>query len=250
MIWTQSDVVVDADTMLNDHDRLLEPVTPTRWRCDPLEPDAVGDEVVVTTNRRLLRLAISAADVGARLTQEGSIVDAAAWMIAPRRLFDGRSALDACQDLIGFNRSVVLHGLGLALDAEPEDIDDLLASDDASPESAGIGADGWSGDLEPRLPGACLLSCWVDCTDVRGRLFAFCAIVTDRPADLVERVVGRYGEAAAGQARYSNGFDHATPLATAMISDAMADTLALAASDPDSPLAHGLDVVVEQRFRA
>lgn len=33
-----------------------------------------------------------------------------------------------------------------------------------------------------------------------------------------------------------------------MISDAMADTLELAAADPGSPLASGLDVLVEQRF--
>lgn len=64
---------------------------------------------------------------------------------------------------------------------------------------------------------------------------------------LVERIIGRYGSCAA-DAEFAVGFDQTASWATAMISDAMADTLALAAADPGSPLAAGLDVVVEQRF--
>lgn len=231
-------------------DEREEASVPPRWRHDPLEPDDSDDEVVVTTTRRILRLAISAADVGTRFAREDRTIDPAAWLMAPRRLFDGRTALDACQELTGFHRSIVLHGLRLPLDVTAEDVDDLLAADPSSGHDAGATTTGSPPDPDVGRPQPRLFSCWVDTSDAKGRLFAFCAVVTERPADLVERVVGRYGPAAAAEARYSTGFDHTTPLATAMISDAMADTLALAAGDPTSPLATGLDVVVEQRFLA
>lgn len=224
-----------------------------RWSCDPLEADKPSDELVMVTPRRLLRLAIAAADAGARFSREGLDIDPVAWMIAPRQLFDGRSAMDACQDLDHFHRSVVLHGLNIGLDASPSDIDELLADDgdeaDASLEFADHGmAD--DDHAERRLPRPHLLTCWLDATEDGKRLFAFCAMVTDRPTELVERVIGRYGADAVESAVFSTGFDHTTPMATAMISDVLADTLALVASDPESPLARGLDVVVEQRFAA
>ena len=100
-----------------------------RWSCDPLEADEPSDEIVMVTPRRLLRLAIAAADAGARFSREGLNLDPVAWMIAPRQLFDGRSAMDACQDLDHFHRSVVLHGLNIGLDASPSDIDELLELD-------------------------------------------------------------------------------------------------------------------------
>lgn len=225
-----------------------------RWSCDPLEADEPSDEIVMVTPRRLLRLAIAAADAGARFSREGLDLDPVAWMIAPRQLFDGKSAMDACQDLEHFHRSVVLHGLNIGLDASPSDIDDLLADDgdeaDASLEPADQGTADDGDHAERRLPRPYLLTCWLDATEDGTRLFAFCAMVTDRPAELVERVIGRYGADAVGHAVFSTGFDHTTPMATAMISDVLADTLALVASDPESPLARGLDVVVEQRFAA
>lgn len=223
------------------------------WDCDPLESDAAGDELVVTTTRRLLRLSIAATDVGARFTREGLRHDPAAWMIAPRMLFGGRAAIDACQELEHFHRAIVMHGVGMGVDARPEDVDALLV-DRGRDDAAGVtdvperGHD--AGARGVRSPRCNLFTAWVDFDRPDGRLFAFCAVVTDRAADLVDRVVGRYGADAAAQARYATGFNHSEPLATAMVSDAMADTLALAAADPDSPLARGLDVVVEQRFVA
>lgn len=223
----------------------------SRWDIDPLEPDAADDEVVVTTCRRLLRLSIAATEVGARFALDGMTHDPAAWMMTPRTVFDDRCPIDACQDLNAFNRNVVLHGLGLGIDAEPAYVDDLLADDGA------IDID----DAEerrmddvvvpfpsPRNPK--LLTCWVDAQQDGGRLFAFYALVTDREEDLVERVVGRFGTRTAMAASYHAGFDQTTALATAMISPAMADMLLLVAEDPSSPLATGLDVVLEQRFSA
>ena len=224
-----------------------------RWSSDPLDPDEADDEIVVTSVRRLLRVAVAAADAGARFAHEEAEMDPAAWMIAPRVLFGGRPAIEACQDLDGFCRSIVLHGLRLGMDADPEAVDALL-SDDGSDENAAYDLDE-DGPVvndadDIRLPGPLLLTCWIGCGLPADRLFAFCGLVTDRPADLVERVIARYGAAAAAKAEFQVGFDGTTAMATAMISAAMANTLALASRDPECPLARGLDVAVEQRFAA
>lgn len=254
MTWMGSEFVMPpGGTTAEAGTGIEELALSPRWCCDPLEPDAVDDEIVVTTTRRILRLAISAADVSTRFSREASSIDPAAWLIAPCRLFEGMAAIDACQELSGFKRSIIVHGLSMALDADPADVDDLMAdvADVADhPDASGVGMLGTEHAAMLMLPRTCLFSCWVDVADAEARLFAFCAMVTDRPADLVERIVGRYGRAAAAEARFAVGFDHSTPLATAMVSDAMADTLALAASDPTSRLARGLDVLIEQRFLA
>lgn len=228
--------------------------TALKWECDPLDPDAPEDVSVTTSSRRMMRLAIAAADVGSRFAREGLQHDPVAWMLTPRLVFDGRTAMDACQDLRCFKRSVVLHALGLGLDADPDAIDDLLDEDGADATDPDVGAA--ASDVEEpsasdaqdvRLCRPQLLTCWLDVVQRGERLFAFCAIVTDRPGELVERIIGRYGSCAE-HAEFAVGFDQTSPWATAMISNAMADTLRLAAADPGSPLASGLDVVVEQRF--
>lgn len=250
MVMQQIDLVGSKTVTTKPwHDMIEAPSG--RWDIDPLEADADDDEVVVTTCRRLLRLSIAATEVGARFALDGMEHDPAAWMMTPRTVFDDRCPIDACQDLDAFNRNVVLHGLGLGLDAEPAYVDDLLADDGA------IDID----DAEerrmddvvvpfPSVRKPKLLTCWVDAQQDGGRLFAFCALVTDREEDLVERVIGRFGIPAAMAASYHAGFDQTTSMATAMISPAMADMLLLVAEDPSSPLATGLDVVLEQRFAA
>jgi len=249
--------------VIGDADSLGVGTIGSDWNCDPLDPDAIDDVAVTTTSRRLVRLAIAAADAGARFAREGLDEDPAAWMLTPRVLFDGLPPIDACQQLGHFTRSVVLHSLGLGLDADPRAIDALLdEEDDGADEDRVHDVAGHEGDpmrvvdeglvdsapWSSRLPRPELLTCWVDCMDGGSRVFAFCAIVTDRPADLIERIVGRCGASAASKATVAHGFDRTAAMATAMISDAMADTLELAAADPASPLAAGLDVVVEQPF--
>lgn len=56
---------------------------------DPLDHDDADDEVVVTTMRGLIRLALVAADTAARFEREAVGHDPVAWMIAPRALFGG-----------------------------------------------------------------------------------------------------------------------------------------------------------------
>jgi len=96
---------------------------------DPLEKDLAGDDRIAMTRRRLVRLALVACETGARFERDGVRHDPMAWMLAPRRLFGGRSAIDACLELEGCNRAIVLHGLALGLDADADEIDDLLADE-------------------------------------------------------------------------------------------------------------------------
>ncbi len=112
--------------MLNvEHRRLPStPVFP-----DPLDEDQADDDCIVLTRRRLVRLALVACETGARFERDGVRHDPMAWMLAPRRLFDGRTAIEACLELEGCNRAVVLHGLALGLDADADEIDDLLADE-------------------------------------------------------------------------------------------------------------------------
>lgn len=216
-----------------------------RWDIDPLEADAPSDQVVVTTRRRLLRLSIAATDVGARFASEGMDGDPAAWMIAPRTLFDDLMPIEACQELAGFNRNALLHGLGLGLDADPSEIDELLSDGapiDIDEVDAGERIVPLAMSRTPRL-----FTCWVEADGGGTGVIGFCALVTDRPADLVERVVDRFGGEAATFATYHVGFDQAMASASAMISPAMTHTLLLAAADPTSAPGSGLDIVVERR---
>ena len=96
---------------------------------DPLGRDRPGDQSVLTTRRALCRLVTAAAQVGGTFARQSVRHDPVAWMLAPRVAFDGAAAIDACLTRQGLLRSLVLHGAGLGLDADP-DLLDALASDD------------------------------------------------------------------------------------------------------------------------
>lgn len=99
---------------------------------DPLDPDSLNDFPVVTTRRRLTRLALVAAETGARFQRDGIGHDPMAWLLAPRLLFDGLDAIEAAADLRHCTRAILLHGLGIGLDADPTVIDELCADDERS----------------------------------------------------------------------------------------------------------------------
>lgn len=94
---------------------------------DPLDPDAVQDLPLVVTRRQLIRLAVVSTEVGARFQREAVDHDSMAWMLAPRMLFEGRDAIEASLEQRHCIRALVLHGLGLGLDAHPSDIDNLTS---------------------------------------------------------------------------------------------------------------------------
>lgn len=102
--------------------------TPVRY-ADPLEADSIDDEKILVSRRALARLALVASETATRFERDGIAHDPMAWILAPRRLFGGRAALDASLNLGDCTRAVLLHGLALGLDAAPGEIDELIEDD-------------------------------------------------------------------------------------------------------------------------
>lgn len=103
---------------------------------DPLDPDSRSDTPLLVTRRRLIRLALVAAETGARFQRDGLDHDPVAWMLAPRELFDGRDGIEGSLALTGCLRAILLHGLAIGLDADPALMDELIedgATEGASP---------------------------------------------------------------------------------------------------------------------
>jgi hypothetical protein len=216
---------------------------------DPLDEDAPTDVAVATTRRGLVRLALVAAETGARFQREGVAHDPMSWLLAPRALFEGASAIDACLDRQACLRGILVHGLSLDLDADPTTIDALIGrADDVEAEVDGdrrradILPFSRAAEPEPRLFTATIVS-----HDGGESIQAFHASLATEEAEVAGRLYCRMG-AASADARIFDGFDPNDPLVAALVSAAMCDTLSLVAEHPDSPLAAGLDVNIEQRF--
>lgn len=102
----------------------------SEWKLeDPLGRDLPFDQQVLTTRRAICRVAFVAAETASRFEREGIDHDPMAWMMTPRRLFEGESALDACLHLTCFKRAIILHGLSYGLDGSPTHIDALIEED-------------------------------------------------------------------------------------------------------------------------
>lgn len=223
---------------------------------DPLDPDADGDAVVETTRRGLLRLVLVAAETATRFAREGLPVDPVAWMLSPRRLFDGRNAIDACLERDECLRAVLLHGLSMGMDADADEMDALIAEEPIEADGTlpphlpaaayeGRGSQGGRSGDRPRL----WTSLFVDRSDL-GMVQAFDAVIAPGRAEAEELLRARRGIARSAPVDVSEGFDASQPLVEALLSGAMTDMLEQVARDPASPLAEGLSVSVQQRFAA
>lgn len=91
-----------------------------------LDRDDDADGIVVVTRRRLVRIALVAAETALRFERDAIPVDPVAWMLAPRRLLAGRAPIDACLSLEECERALLLHSLGLGLDADRAAFDEAL----------------------------------------------------------------------------------------------------------------------------
>lgn len=218
---------------------------------DPLNEDQITDARVTTSHRGLTRLALVAAETGARFQREAVDHDAMAWMLAPRSLFDGASAIEACLEREHCLRSIVLHGLSIGLDAHPATIDALLADGPVDDEAG----DPWAGGDRDRLPngrpgGRRLKLYSASIVIARGGelLHAFHASVAPSAAVVRERIRARLGSAAAAQADIRIGFDPECPLTAGMVPPAIMDTLVRVGRRTRWAAMAGLDVTVEQRL--
>lgn len=223
---------------------------------DPLDDDAPSDDVVVTTRRAISRVALVATETGSRFQREGVSHDPMTWMMAPRALFGGATALDACLEREQCLRGILLHGLSIGLDAEPSAIDALAADDEDDDGADTAFAPGsphgpWSitpGE-GPSPEGPRLFTATVVANDGFETIQAFHASIATEGAEIASRLYMRMG-AAMADAVIVDGFDPGAPLVAALVAPALCDKLALVAADPFSPLAAGLDLNVEQRFLA
>lgn len=93
---------------------------------DALACDDPGDETVVVTRRGLVRIALVASEAAMRFQRDGVRQDPVAWMLAPRRLLAGRAPIDACLELSECERALMLHSLGIGLDADRAAFDRAL----------------------------------------------------------------------------------------------------------------------------
>lgn len=215
---------------------------------DPLDEDEPGDVAVAATRRGLTRLALIAAETGARFQREGEGRDAMAWMLAPRRLFAGSTAIESCLAREEFMRALVLHGLSLGLDAAPEQIDALLCD---APGDVGGGF--WEGS-EPtggptRFPvrRQRLYSAMIVVARGGELLHLFHASVAPAPSVVRERIRARFGAAAAAQADIQVGVDLDCPATTGMLPPTFRSMVERGRRVRWSAMA-GLDVTVEHRI--
>lgn len=155
---------------------------------DPLEADDRADAPVLTTERRLRRLAIVAADTGARFTRERIDHDPVAWLLAPRALFGGGRALEACQGRTGFLRAALLNGLSLGLDADPGEVDALVDGDDAEGRGSAGAASAAAGVVELRF-----FACSIDALDSLAGGGVVWLMPASDEASAQERLRERYG---------------------------------------------------------
>ena len=255
------------------------PTTVTRYE-DPLDADRADDVAVSATRRSLCRVALIASEAGARFQRESAACDPMAWMLAPRKLFGGGAAIEACLDRDHFSRALLLHGLGLGVDANPEDIDGLLSvrsgadsgADGADAAEGGgtrmPGLDPGSGSVPPfqrpdpagAEPGsedaADDASLGVFVTSDRRRLYSATIVFSSQGVDIVafhasfahgydevfERLFDRFGGEVTSAAEVRRGFDPGHPL----LPKAVAKLLSDAEGWPDDGRTMSLDVNFER----
>jgi hypothetical protein len=211
-----------------------------------LSPMLEGAGAMVLDRWHLGRLVMLAAETGARFEREDIAYDPAAWMAAPRRLFGGRCAIEACREELPFLRGMLLHGLGCGLDADPDEMDDLIVEpsggnrhEPVSPAVAGEPRPG------PELYTATVVSERGGCTT---RIF-YAAMAEDADA-LLARLAVRIGSSLMLCAEVRRGFDASHPVVRQSVSAAACALLVEVAASPTSPLAEGLDVLIEHRSRS
>lgn len=230
---------------------------------DPADPDLPTDVRVVTTRRGLCRMAMVAADTATRFQRDGVDVDPVAWMLSPRKLFGGATALEACLGQNHFMRASLLHGLAIGLDAEPSEIDALAGDGFDDGDGRDIydlddgGEDGAKGyafdDLEIAALGPDDIRLYTATIAFKGGgviFHAFHASLARTAREVGERLRRRYGEEVGGRATIVSGFRTGGGFVGALVSPALAEMLRDVAANPSSPIAAGLDLNLEQCFDA
>lgn len=202
---------------------------------DPLAADCPNDPIVLTTRRAISRVAFVAAETASRFEREDIHYDPAAWLFAPRRLFDGEAAIDACLRPDAFRRAMLLHGLSLGMDADPDAL--LLADDDDDDDGDGDGDDladaghmgpeswGEGTELHNSKPVARLYSAVIDCQS-EGRVHqAFHASTAFSVSEFRDRLSMIFGIEAAHIAVVREGVNPSIMMVQNLVAPELLDTL-------------------------
>ena len=201
------------------------------------------------TRIQLGRVVLLATEVGARFTRDGVPYDPAAWMIAPRRLFGGANAVEACRNEAPFLRAMVLHGLSYGLDADPEEIDALVDEDPAADDGpCGASSSGEVALITSEWRGPELYTATIAAETGGQACHVFQATIASGFLDVVKELKERVGDDLGRQADIRRGFDPSHPIVCANVSPAIGDLLQDVAADPTSSLADGLNIFIEHRF--
>lgn len=239
---------------------------------DPLDADRPDDEIVVTTRRAMTRIALVAVETAGRFEREGIKHDPMSWMLAPRRLFGGSTAIEACQQLEHCRRSILVHGLGLGLDVAPDAIDALVEDEGRAPEESDDGPaneadrenykelsefldtrkkgrrrrrDGSGPTARPSLWTATM--CFSSDTLM---VNAFHASIACDVLDVVDRLRAHYGDDVAMTADIREGFHQAVPITLALVPAPIADLLKRIEAGPQfGPDPERFAINVEQRIQ-
>lgn len=192
---------------------------------DPLDDDQPADQMIATTRRAIRRVALIAAETGARFAKEGIPIDPVKWMTEPLVIFDGRRAVDACLEKEACFRVLLLHGLGLGIDAVPSALDGLMLT---------IGnefPDGFEDGEFEHLYGAApreskragraarlrLYTATIMATRDNTMVQAFHASIARDRTEIAERLTVRFGREIAKGADIRLGFHESSPLVIALV---------------------------------
>jgi hypothetical protein len=173
-----------------------------------------------------------------------------AWMLSPRQMFDGRSALEACADRDHFVRAIVLHGLSLGVDADPS-VFDWLATGEEGDDLPRLSRPMRGRGGRKRSAARPALYCAMIAFEGGGVILqAFHASVARHPAEVVHRLRARFGEDVAKVMEVRQGFDPGSPLAIALVPGAVADLLRKVERYSHSPRYAAFSYDTEQRLEA
>jgi hypothetical protein len=228
---------------------------------DPLDDDADDDEVVVTTRRAIGRVALVATETAGRFQREAVEHDPMSWLLAPRRVFDGAAAVDACLTRDACMRGILVHGLGLGLDVERSAVDALLASDGEDDDFDerefdylyGGGAGGASQsdrDAVARSTRLRLFTATIAETRENRMLQAFHASVARSASEVRARLAGRFGPDLADVADIRLGIHPSAPLVIALVPSPVAAMIVKMGEDCASSAARTFAVDIQQVIQA
>lgn len=225
---------------------------------DPLDEDRPDDQVVITTRRAICRVALVASETGGRFQREAVRYDPMSWMLSPRALFDGGTAVDACLDRDACMRGILVHGLGLGLDVDRSLVDALMAEDDdfndreseylygQHPHGTGeLGRDRAGRATKLRLYTATI-------ADTRDNMMfqAFHASVARSAGEVRKRLSRRLGAELAEVADIRLGLHEGSPLVVALVPTPVVEVIRQMQRDCAAPGAKTFAVDIQQSIQA